>query len=99
MTEKAENVKDDDAVVESVATSVTSEGVAEVKEFNGPKFLLPIVTFLRQIINEMKKVVIPTRQELVEYTIVVLVFVLVIMLFITGVDVVIGQIIMFLFAK
>ncbi|GHT83022.1 hypothetical protein FACS1894125_6310 [Actinomycetota bacterium] len=58
-----------------------------------------LVTFVRQILSEMKKVVTPTKDELVEYTIVVLVFVLVIMLFITGVDVVIGKIVMALFAK
>jgi preprotein translocase subunit SecE len=58
-----------------------------------------LVLFIRQIISELKKVVAPTRQELREYTIVVLVFVLVIMLFITGVDVLIGQGVMALFAK
>lgn len=56
-----------------------------------------IVLFVRQIIDEMKKVVTPTVDELKEYSIVVVVFVLVIMLFITGVDFVIGKSIMALF--
>jgi preprotein translocase subunit SecE len=58
-----------------------------------------LIGFIKQIISEMKKVVTPTRQELIEYVIVVLVFVLVIMLFITGVDMAIGQLVMGLFAK
>lgn len=58
-----------------------------------------VITFIRQIIDEMKKVTTPTKDELKEYSIVVLVFVLVIMLFITGVDFLIGKGIMALFAK
>jgi preprotein translocase subunit SecE len=58
-----------------------------------------LILFIQQIISEVKRVVSPTRQELSEYTIVVLVFVLVIMLFITGADVAIGQLVMALFAK
>ncbi len=45
-----------------------------------------IVVFVRQVIAELKKVVRPTRAELVRYTIVVLVFVVVVMAFVTVVD-------------
>ena len=38
-----------------------------------------IVLFIQQVINELKKVVTPTRKELVNYTIVVLVFVVIMM--------------------
>jgi preprotein translocase subunit SecE len=58
-----------------------------------------VILFIRQIISELRKVVTPTKDELIEYTIVVLVFVLVIMIFITIVDFGIGKAIMALFAK
>lgn len=38
-----------------------------------------IALFIRQVINELKKVVTPTRKELVNFTIVVLVFVIIMM--------------------
>lgn len=50
-----------------------------------------IALFVRQIVAELKKVVRPTRQELVTYTSVVLVFVTVVMLFVTLVDFGVGQ--------
>jgi preprotein translocase subunit SecE len=50
-----------------------------------------IMLFFRQVINEMQKVVYPTRDEVTKYTAVVLVFVLVLMLFITAVDFGIGK--------
>jgi preprotein translocase subunit SecE len=90
---------------EEVVENVKTENVVVEKEVHPQKatgkvsLIKRLKTFVHQIFDEMKKVVAPTRQELIEYTIVVLVFVLVIMLFITGVDVVIGKIIMALFAK
>ncbi len=50
-----------------------------------------IVLFVRQVVAEMKKVVWLTRSDLVTYTIVVLVFVAVIMLYVTGVDLAVGS--------
>lgn len=45
-----------------------------------------IALFVRQVVAELKKVVRPTRHELVRYTTVVLVFVAVVMAFVTVVD-------------
>jgi preprotein translocase subunit SecE len=56
-----------------------------------------IALFYRQVVAELKKVVWPTRQELGTYTMVVLVFVAVIMAFITLVDIGIGQIMLLVF--
>lgn len=50
-----------------------------------------IALFVRQVVAELKKVVRPTRSQLVTYTAVVLVFVAVIMAFVTVVDLGIGQ--------
>ncbi|MGO1317761.1 MAG: preprotein translocase subunit SecE [Cellulomonadaceae bacterium] len=50
-----------------------------------------IALFVRQVVAELKKVVTPSRAELIKYTTVVLVFVAVVMAFVTLVDFVIGQ--------
>jgi preprotein translocase subunit SecE len=42
--------------------------------------------FFRQVVNELKKVVTPTRKELVSYTLVVLVFVVIMMALVGGLD-------------
>ncbi len=56
-----------------------------------------IALFVRQVVAELKKVVRPTRSELVTYTSVVLVFVAVVMAFVTGVDLVIGKLTFWVF--
>jgi preprotein translocase subunit SecE len=69
---------------------------AEVSEVRlGP--IGRLVRFVRQVIAELKKVVRPTRQELMTYSSVVVVFVLIVMAFIFGVDYVIGKAVMWLF--
>jgi len=56
-----------------------------------------IALFVRQVVGELKKVVYPTRSELTTYTSVVLVFVLVVMAFVTLVDLGIGKIVFWVF--
>jgi preprotein translocase subunit SecE len=56
-----------------------------------------LALFLRQVIGELKKVVTPTRRELINYTIVVLVFVAIMMALVGGLDWVFGWIVVFLF--
>ena len=56
-----------------------------------------IALFVRQVVSELKKVVRPTRQELITYTSVVLVFVTVVMLFVTLIDLGIGQLAFWVF--
>jgi preprotein translocase subunit SecE len=45
-----------------------------------------IALFIRQVIGELKKVVTPTRRELFSYTGVVLVFVVIMMALVSGLD-------------
>lgn len=45
-----------------------------------------IALFFRQVIGELRKVVTPTRKELIKYTIVVFVFVLIVMGLVYGLD-------------
>ncbi len=49
-----------------------------------------IALFLRQVMVELKKVVTPTRKELLSYTAVVLVFVVIMMALTSGLDLVFG---------
>jgi len=49
------------------------------------------VTFYRQVVAELRKVVWPTQQQLVTYFIVVLVFVLALIAYVSVLDVVLGR--------
>jgi len=53
--------------------------------------------FIRQVIAELKKVVTPTRKELLNYTLVVIAFVIIMMLIVTVLDLVFGQGALFIF--
>jgi len=55
-----------------------------------------IVLFVRQVIAELRKVVTPTRPELLNYTLVVLVFILVCMAFVFVLDFGIGRAVLWL---
>lgn len=55
--------------------------------------------FLRQIVAELKKVVRPTRNELITYTSVVLVFVLAVMTFTAGLDYGFGKLALLVFGS
>lgn len=57
-----------------------------------------ILRFIREIIAELKKVVTPTRKELINYTLVVLAFVAIMMLLVTGLDFLFGQLAGWVFA-
>jgi preprotein translocase subunit SecE len=49
-----------------------------------------IALFIRQVFTELKKVVTPTRRELISYTLVVLVFVVIMMAIVVGLDTLFG---------
>lgn len=56
-----------------------------------------IALFVRQVVAELKKVVRPTRQDLITYTSVVLVFVAAVMAFVTLIDFGIGRLVFWVF--
>ncbi|MFY0407379.1 preprotein translocase subunit SecE [Solicola sp. PLA-1-18] len=58
----------------------------------------PPLTFYRQVVAELRKVVWPTRDQVVTYFFVVLVFVLVMMAIVAGLDYGFGQLIFKIFA-
>ena len=53
--------------------------------------------FIRQVLAELKKVVTPTRKELVSFTIVVLVFVIIMMALVWGLDQIFGWVVVYVF--
>ncbi len=53
--------------------------------------------FVRQVVSELRKVVRPTRNELVTYTAVCLVFVTVVMAYVAGLDLGLGAIVVWAF--
>ncbi|SEB50700.1 MULTISPECIES: preprotein translocase subunit SecE [Microbacterium] len=66
---------------EVVAAGATRENKRGIVGFFGS-----IALFFRQVIAELRKVVTPTRKELVKFTAVVLVFVLIVMGIVYGLD-------------
>ena len=60
---------------------------SDVPRKKKPNFFVRIVVFIRQVFAELRKVVTPTRQELVKFTLIVLGFVVVMMALVYGLDV------------
>ena len=56
-----------------------------------------LVAFLKEVLVELRKVVTTTRKELIRYTLVVLVFVVFMMLFVSGLDLVFGSFVGWMF--
>jgi preprotein translocase subunit SecE len=53
--------------------------------------------FLKQVVGELKKVIWPTRKQLIQYTIVVLIFVIIMVAFISGLDLGFAKAVLWLF--
>jgi preprotein translocase subunit SecE len=63
------------------------------------RFFGAIALFIRQILDELRKVVRPTRHELVTYTGVVIFFVTTVMMYVWGLDQLMVKLVAFLFGK
>ncbi|MFC7406961.1 preprotein translocase subunit SecE [Georgenia alba] len=82
------------------ATSGRPERAARSEDASKKKrrgLLARIVLFVRQVVGELKKVVRPTRSELMTYFVVVLVFVAVIMAFVGVLDISFGRLVLWIF--
>ncbi|WP_432563092.1 preprotein translocase subunit SecE [Kineococcus sp. SYSU DK003] len=76
--------------------SQTTKAMAEPGE---AKRRTGLLLFLRQVIEELRKVVWPSRHDLLSYTGVVLVFVVVMMLFVSALDYGIGKLVLLVFGS
>lgn len=77
--------RDADVPSEDVVATAKSERAKR----RGP--FARIALFIRQVVNELSKVVTPTRKELFTYTGVVLVFVVIMMALVSGLDFLFGM--------
>lgn len=57
-----------------------------------------LALFFRQVVAELRKVVRPTRRELITYTTVCLLFVVLMMAYISTLDVALGKVVLFVFS-
>jgi preprotein translocase subunit SecE len=57
-----------------------------------------VALYLRQVVAELRKVVRPTRNELITYTVAALVFVSVVMAFVFGLDLLFGKLVLWAFS-
>ncbi|MDT0200743.1 preprotein translocase subunit SecE [Nocardioides sp. AE5] len=77
----------------SVSDSDAARGSSDKRERAG------VLTFLKQVVAELRKVVWPTQQELVTYFIVVLVFVCAVMALVSLLDLGFGELVFRIFAR
>lgn len=85
----------DDSVTRS-RSSVAANGPGAAGSRRGGVLLAG--RFIRQILDELRKVVRPTRQEWTTYTIVVITFVVTVMMIVFGLDTVFTKLVFLVFA-
>ncbi|WP_104110163.1 MULTISPECIES: preprotein translocase subunit SecE [unclassified Arthrobacter] len=86
-----------EALVSETAASGSKGSAKKAGKPGKPGFFAGIALFLRQVIGELKKVVTPTRKELINMTTVVLVFVVIVMGIVTVLDLGFGQAVLWIF--
>ena len=85
-------------MTETAASSSKGRPAKKAAKKSGkPGLFARIALFLRQVIGELRKVVTPTRKELINMTIVVLVFVVIMMAIVTGLDLAFGKAVLWIF--
>ena len=82
-------------VIDEPSEDVVASAKRDRAEKRGPFGRLGL--FIRQVINELKKVVTPTRKELFSYTGVVLAFVIIMMGIVFGLDSAFGWLVSWVF--
>ena len=75
-------------IVDEPSEDIVANAKMDRAQKRGP--FARVSLFLRQVMIELKKVITPTRKELISYTLVVLVFVAFMMLIVSGLDLLFG---------
>ena len=81
--------------------SKSEQGIAtpkRVRQEKRPGLLSRFARFVREVIAELRKVIWPTRRQQLTYTIVVLVFVAVVVAFVSGLDLLFAKGVFWIFA-
>jgi len=81
--------------VDEPSEDIVANAKKERAQKRGP--FARMALFIRQVIAELRKVVTPTRKELISYTAVVLVFVVIMMAIVSGLDFVFSLLVNFVF--
>ncbi len=84
-------------IVDEPSEEIVANAKQERAERRNP--LGRVALFIRQVIAELKKVVTPTRKELLSFTAVVLVFVIVMMAIVSALDTVFGFLTIWVFGN
>ncbi|MFV2018808.1 preprotein translocase subunit SecE [Micromonospora sp. LOL_023] len=83
-------VEDDESVAKGGAATQSkaesSEGKPKAKSDTRVGFFGRIIRFIREVVAELRKVIWPTRKELLTYTAVVVVFIAVMLSIVAGLD-------------
>ena len=75
-------------VVDEPSEDVVANAKMDRAQKRGP--IARVRLFLRQVMIELRKVITPTRPELISYTLVVLAFVVIMMAIVSGLDLLFG---------
>jgi preprotein translocase subunit SecE len=98
--------KGDDGDDDAGSTVATKEKAKDKKTDGKRKRVKPedsrnpfikLWVFLTQVVSELKKVIWPTRKQLIQYTIIVLIFVIVMVAFISALDLAFAKAVLWLF--
>ncbi|MHB1170947.1 MAG: preprotein translocase subunit SecE [Lacisediminihabitans sp.] len=84
-------------VIDEPSEDIVADAKSDRAHSRGP--FGRVALFIRQVVNELKKVITPTRKELLSYTGVVLVFVVIMMALVSGLDFLFGFAVQFVFGK
>jgi preprotein translocase subunit SecE len=83
----------------ALAKSGTAKSTGRASADKGPGIFGRFIRFIREIIAELRKVIWPTRKELLTYTAVVVVFVGIVVAIVAGFDVVFARAMIFIFGS
>ena len=84
---------------DSALTATADGGKARASKEKRPNVFARTTTYVRQVVAELRKVIWPTRKELVTYTTVVLVFVVIMVSIVSAFDFVFTQAVLAVFGK
>src|ERR1700753_958228 len=90
---------DDDEPVGRGGTAVAERSAKPKKEVRRTGFFGRIGGFFREVVSELRKVIWPTRKELLTYTTIVIVFVAIMTAVVGGLDFGFAQLLLFLFGN
>lgn len=91
----AEQRGDDDVAADKAVTQKTKRSEKPKQKSANP--IARLLRFLREVVAELRKVIWPTRQDLIRYTIITVVFVSIIVTFVAALDYGLAKAVLYLF--